>query len=185
MPIRPFRGVQTLPGTTPQPIFGVATTAASVLRPDPYTQNTKPGSNESLSTFTATNTGFKAKDSVIVGPAAGPFEAGTIESLISTTGMVIRGLTKVHASGDFVILNEEATFVKITPITVAATMYVGTDHTTGVASTATVDALILPASVQPRQYIDLASHSGHPYPTGQYWIQGSANDVFVASFAQG
>jgi hypothetical protein len=186
MAIRAFNGVQTIAATgTAQPVFGTTLSAASTMRMDQHTLNTKPGSQDSVSLLTVTSAGgFRVGDRVAVGPKAnfvvnGVLDTGYI-SAISGSVLTVQGLLNVHASGEYVLLNEPASIVNIFPVNVADQVYVGTDSTTS-STDGSVFAAGSPAYWVP---FPTTTGTGNAYQTMQFWIAGMADDTFVASISQ-
>jgi hypothetical protein len=190
MGVRPFSGVTTLAGTA-QPIFGTALTAAATPPPDPFVGNLNPGSNETQVSLTVTSTsGFLPGDRVAVGPtaafkpgivASGSIpDQGTVKSITSSTVMVVQGLKKTHAAtGEWVVLNENAGNVHLTPVTLSAATYIGNASTVSSTDPSVMD-YFASAATSP---IDFESIGGtQPMQLSQFWVLGSG--TLIPRFTQ-
>jgi len=192
--IRSF-GVQTMAAAASQPVFGTTMSAAGVLIPDQYSGNTNPGSNQSLSYLTLTSvTGFRVGDLVVVGPKASfsapvlltaPLDTGTIKKIAGSV-VTVQGLISSHASGEYVLLNEEAAFVYVIPRVNTALLYLGTASTVAVADASTFDVLPIytGSGAVPYYHQSSASDRTNPYKTSEFWINGAQNDTFIARYTQ-
>lgn len=170
-------GSQTLTGTA-QPVFGASLTAASgPLTPDQFTNNTNPASSPSRVTLAVTSTLWFAKgDKVLVGtgnPGA-PYDIGMVFQVVDATHLIVQGLTNTHASGEWVILSNPASRIRIRAG--AAALYLGVDNTVGSSSTTVFDIL------NPGEVYDIGPSSvGNTYGTGQYWMQGASGTMIASA----
>jgi len=199
MGLRPFVGTQTLSGSA-QPCFGVAITAAVAPRPDPFSGNNNPASNQTQIILTVTSTlGFIPGDRVTVGPAASFIPGlataanaakvcnGTIKSITDATHMVIQGVQQAHASGEFCVLNEDAGSVHIRPVVTAAAVYIGNASTVSSSDPSLMDILPINAAAGtgPVYWFDATAMGlSQPYQTAQFWMVGTASDTVLARFSQ-
>lgn len=182
MSIRGF-GYQTVLGT-PQPVFGTTLTAASANpTPDPYTGTTDPRSQPSSLVLAVTNPYiFRKGDKVIVGAGTTFEQTNTTQMDLGTVTVVntgastitVSGLTRAHASGEFVVLSIQASIITI--IANANLLYLGEDFTVGVASK-TLVALIGASG----SYGIGISGMGNVYGTAHFWLLGTAADTFLPS----
>lgn len=181
--IRPFAGVQTI-GAASQPVFGTTMNGAGVMTMDPHTLRTNPASQASSTVLPLTSTkGFRVGDRVLVGPKAnfvfqGSLDQGTVDAVVAGTSITVLGLLIAHASGEYVVLNEDAMTVSITSGTMAGVYYLGTDST--VSST---DASVF-AAKNPGSDYNSPPGIADTQKTAEYWIFGTAADTFTASFNQ-
>lgn len=198
MGMRPFAGTQAQSGSA-QPVFGTAITAAFTPPPDQFSNNLNPGSNETQVPVTVTSTkGFRAGDRVAVGPtaafnpglvAAGSIpDQGTVKSVVDSTHLLIQGLKHSHAAtGEWVVLNEDAGNVHIRPVTAAAAQYIGNASTVSSTDPSLLD--ILPAVTGPTlgpTYVFDAESIGisQPFQCSEFWTIGTSADTFLARFSQ-
>lgn len=193
MGVRPFGGVTTLAGTA-QPIFGTALTAAVTPPNDPYQNNLQPGTNETQCTLVVTTTkGFLAGDRVAVGLTAAfkpglvttgaiP-DQGTIKSITDGTHMVVQGLKNSHAAtGEWVVLNESAGNVHLTPVAITAIAYVGNASTVSSTDQSVIDILPI-TSGDPSQVLDFESiGQSQPMQLSAFWILGTG--TYIPRFTQ-
>lgn len=196
MAIRSFAGVQALAGTA-QPVFGTTATAAFQPPPDQFAGGNGPGTNQTQVSIPVTSSsGFEPGDQVAIGPAAAfhqgsttvanRADVGTIKSIPDSTHIVVQGLTKGHASGEFVVLNEIVGNVHIIPVVTTAVAYIGTSSTVAAADASVIDVLpIVAAGAAPGYVHDSESIGGsQPMTTTSYWIIGTATNTFLARFTQ-
>jgi hypothetical protein len=163
-----------------QPVFGTTLSALTALVPDAYSGNTLPGSNPSLTPVLVASTAiFRQGDTVNVGPAIGPWDIGTIAKITDATHMTIQGLTINHASGQYVILAEDAARVHVRAIAAATVLYLGLDQTVGAASSTVFDSLATGAA-----YDSSTAPTGGFNNTSEYWILGAAADTYLAYFTR-
>lgn len=176
-------GFQTIAATAvAQPVFGTTLTAAINPTPDQYTGRMDPASNRSVgSVAVAQPTMFRKGDRAYLGTqeqiAAG---AGDSAQVIAVVGSVVtlQGLTRAHASGEFIILSVPCSRVKIMagPDNVAE-MYLGEDYTVSLTSTTLFD-LVDPSQ---RFWDTGPSGDGNVYETTHFWISGTAADTYLTS----
>jgi hypothetical protein len=193
MAIRPYSGITTVASSTvAQPIFGTTLTAASTFSVDRFTGNNKPGSTTPPVTLTvASSVGMKVDDRILVGLFASftnaarlanpqALDQGTIASIVDATHITVQGLLKNHASGEYVVLNETASYIQLIPVTVASQFLVGTDSSTSLTDPS-VYAVGTPAYWNP---LVQPTATGCTYQTCEAWLLGTAADTYVASFYQ-
>ena len=199
MAIRPFGGVQSI-GASAAPVFGTTLTAAFTPRPDPFSGNLNPGSNQTQGQLAVTSTtGFNVGDRILVGAAAAfnpglattLADLGVIKQVVSGTVLLVQGLLNAHAANEYVVLNEEVAHVAIAPVggTAGNLMYIGNAPTVAAGDASVFDVLTVPATgasgVGPNYIHNSPAVGGaQPYQTVTYWIAGTAADKFVARFTQ-
>ena len=192
--IRPFAGIQAM-GAAAQPVFGTGLTAAIVPSVDQHTGTNRPGTTPPPVTVPVTSTiGFNQGDSIQVGPTAnfttanrGNLDHGVITAIVDVTHMKVRGLLQTHAAtGEWVVLDEVASYVQITPVATAADFYLGTDSTVAVGDPYVFDVIGAVATTVEPVYAHISPTTGRAdsYQTSQYWINGAAAATFVARFQQ-
>ena len=190
MGVRPFFGVVTLAGTA-QPMFGTALTAAATPPPDQFSGRLTPGSNETQVSLTVTSTkGFVAGDRVAVGLAAAFVpgavavgsipDQGTVKSVVDATHLLVQGLKNSHAAtGEWVVLNEDAGNVHLTPVAISATTYIGAASTVAAGDSSVFDAFPATGALP----IDFESIGmSQPMQLSQFWILGTG--TFIPRFTQ-
>lgn len=194
MGMRPFAGVQAQSGTA-QPVFGTGVTAAFVPTPDQFSGNNNAGSNETQGTVVVTSTkGFRTGDKVAVGTAAqfnpglatSRLDYGTVKKITDATHLVIQGLQKSHASGEWCVLAEDAGNVHIRPVVGAAVQYIGNASTVAAGDESVMDVLpIVAAGAGPTYVFDAESIGAtQPFKTTEFWTIGTAADTFAARFTE-
>lgn len=192
--IRAFAGIQAI-GAASQPVFGTTTTAAVKFAVDRYTGTNTPGTTTPAILIAVTSsTGFQVDDRVQVGPKAnftaanrGNLDHGTVASIPDSTHITVQGLLQNHASGDYVVLDEPASFVLVLPVSTAHPLYLGTDETVAANDPSVFDVIAMNSSTtaEPTYWHTSPPNSlGDSYQTSQYWIAGTAADTFVARFHQ-
>lgn len=190
--IRPYGGVTTIGGSS-QPVFGTTLSAASTASVDRFTGTNRPGTTTPPITLTVASTvGLLQNDQILVGPKANftaanrnLLDQGLIASIVDATHITVQGLKQNHASGEFVVLDEDASLVQITPVAISAISYIGTDSTVSSTDPSVFDVLqIFSAGSSALTYWHLAptTATSDSYQTSQYWISGSG--TFVARFQQ-
>lgn len=181
--IRPFAGVQTV-GAASQPLFGTTMNGAGTMQKDPHTNNVNPGSQDSYSILPVASTkGFEVGDRVLIGPKAnfvfrGTLDQGTVIGVAAGVSLTVKGLISTHASGEYVVLNEDAVAVFLYPATMTAGYYLGTDSTVAAG-----DASVFFAGATGQPYSSLAAIAD-TQKTSQYWINATPADTFIASYTQ-
>jgi hypothetical protein len=185
--IRPYKGVQAL-GAASQPVFGTTMNGAGVMTKDPYTQNTLPGSNPSSTVLPVVSVvGMKTGDHVLVGLKAafvsgGALDLGIIQSINTVTpSITVSGLQSAHASGEYVVVNEDAMKVWVEPVTSTNPMYLGNASTVAAADPSVFWVVNLPTGANP--YLS-ATDLADTLKTSEFWIDGTSGDTFVAGFMQ-
>jgi hypothetical protein len=199
MGLRPFFGTTTLSGSA-QPVFGTALTAAVVPLPDQFSGKNDPASNQTQVSLTVTSTkGFIPGDRIQIGPT-NSFNPGlataaqmakvdnaTIKSITDATHMVVQGVQLSHAaSGEWVVLNEDAGSVHIRPVVTTAAVYIGNASTVAAGDASVMDILpIVAAGAGPTYFFDATAMGlSQPYQTAQFWMNGTAADTVLARFSQ-
>jgi len=191
--IRPFAGVQTVAAAS-QPVFGTTLTAATVS-PAQTTAGNRPPASAPAQTIAVTSTaGFVQNDRVLVGPKASftaalrsTLDEGTVTAIVDSTHMKVVGLTQNHASTDYVVLDEPASFVEVLPVSTLGPLYLGTDSTVAAADASVFDVIAkVSATTAEPTYWHTSPTNGRSdaYQTSQYWLLGTAADTFVARFHQ-
>lgn len=195
MGLRFFTGTTALTGS-PQPVFGTAITAAATPPPDQFSGQLGPGSNETQVSVTVTSTvGFRPGDRVAVGPNAAfnlpgltavsaIADQGTIKSITSSTVLVIQGLKMSHAAtGEWVILNEDAGNVHIRPVVNTAAINIGMG---AYVQQTLIDILPITTAGSAPGYVFDAESIGmsQPFQTVEFWVNGTAADTFLARYTQ-
>jgi len=195
MGMRPFAGTQTQSGTA-QPVFGTGITAAFAPPPDPFAGSNNPGTNETQVSVPVTSTlGFLPGDKVAIGAAAlfkpglatGGLDYGTVKKIVDSTHLLVQGLKKSHASGEWCVLSEEAGNVHIRPVTATAAQYIGNASTVASNDPSLLD--VLPAvtgpTVGPTYAFDAESIGAtQPFTLTEFWTVGTASDTFLARFTE-
>lgn len=192
--IRPFAGIQTIAAAS-TPVFGTTiTTAATTIAVDRYTGTNKPGTTTPAVTVNVTSSaGFLVNDRVQIGPKANFTTAnralldhGVIASIVSATQITVQGLLQVHAVGEFCVLDEPASHVRILPVNTTAQLFLGTDSTVSSTDASVFDVIAQIASTaEPTYWHDsFPTDNSDSYFTSQYWISGTAGNTFVARFTQ-
>lgn len=183
MAIRTFAGVQTI-GAASQPVFGTTMNGAGAMTKDPHTLSTGPASQASSTVLPVASTkGFRVGDRVLVGPKAnfvfqGSIDQGTVDAVVAGVSITVLGLLINHASGEYVVLNEDAMTVRIQPVVMAAAYYLGTDSTVAAGDQSVF------AVGSPGQIYDSPPTISDTLKTAEFWISGTAADTFVASYMQ-
>lgn len=188
MPSLAFAGSQTIASSTAgQPVFGTTTTAAVSPTYDQFAGNVT-GANPSMTTLTVASTsGFYTGDYVLVAASyqfgvANP-NVGQVKNIVSSTSMIVEGLTQSVPNGAYVLLNETAeTITVLAKSTNSGSLYIGTAQTISSTDPSLI-YIITPSNVT--GYHAETSGRGHAYNTANYWIAGTVSDVFTASFSQG
>lgn len=185
-------GIQTI-GAASQPVFGTTLSAATKIAPDQFTGNTGPSSQPSISYLTLTNPiGFIPGYRIVVAPknhfeqyvSWGFQDSGTILS-ISGSVIKVQGLTMQHASGDYVLVAEDASEVEIVPIAASAIMYIGLYSTVSAIDPGVFDVIPALASGAPTYWHQSREGTGgNTYKTSEFWIAGTNGNTFVARFTQ-
>lgn len=182
-------GPQTVTGTA-QPAYGTTLTAAIVvLTTDFSTQRTDPASNPSQASAVVANPYiFRKGDRVAIGTAANfgfspivtqPPDWGNVTGVnYGTLTVTIKGLTRTHASGEFVVLSVAVASYTILGFTLSNSLYIGEDSTVSPTSH-TLIYVIGPGL----PYSFGQSSSGNVWDTGHLWLEGTAADVYLPSFA--
>ena len=200
MGLRPFFGSIAASGSA-QPVFGTALTAAVVPLPDQFSGRNDPASNQTQVSVTVTSTkGFISGDRVTIGPT-NSFNPGlataaqmakvdnvTVKSITDGTHMVVQGLQLSHAAtGEWVVLNEDAGSVHIRPVVTTAAVYIGNASTISSSDVSLMDILPINAAAGtgPVYWFDANTMGlSQPYQTAQFWVNGTASDTFLARFSQ-
>ncbi len=195
MGMRPFFGTQTITGSV-QPCFGTSLTAAITPPPDPFAGSLQPGTNETQCILTVTSTkGFLPGDRAAVGPTASfglkpttiP-DQGTIKTITDATHLVVQGLKNAHAAtGEWVVLNEDAGNVHGMAVVTAAPVYIGAASSVSSSDPSLLDILPIVASAgaNPLHVFDAESIGmSQPFQTAYFWMIGTANDTVLFRFSQ-
>lgn len=199
MAIRAFAGIQSIAVTgTGQPVFGTTLSAAVTPPPDPFSNNLNPGSNETqVEIAVGSTTGFRVGDQVAIGPASAfaiggatsLADVGTIKQIMDGTHLLVQGLVKSHALGEYCVLDEIVGNVHIVPVSGTANdaLYIGSAPTVALADASVFDVIWIAATAgtAPPYAHDSESIGGsQPLTTSSYWIAGTAADKFCARFTQ-
>lgn len=186
--IRAFLGVQSV-GAASQPVFGTTLNGAGAMLLDQHTLNTSPGSQDSQTVLPVTSTvGFRKGDRVTVGPKAnfvfaGFQDQGAIFAINPGVSITVQGLLIPHATGEYLLLDEDVAQVRILPIVGnVGAIYLGNASTVAAADPSVFDVIAPPAAAtQPTYWHETPTvGSGAIYKTSEYWLAGTAADKFVA-----
>lgn len=173
-------GNQVLSGAA-QPVFGATLTAAVVPTPDMQTGGLNPASNPSQSIVPVSQNIFRRGDRVAIGPASNftasntlMIDGGPVTAVnYSASNITVGGLTRNHASGEFVVLALPCAQVSIQ--NGAGLLNIGEYSDTS----ATAPELI--GQVQPTGIFTLGWPSSlNVVDTQHLWCQGTAADTFIA-----
>ena len=187
--IRSF-GIQSLAGTNfSQPLFGTLLQQASQLSPDPYTGNTNPGSNPSMSqVFLEASLGFRVGDQIAIAPKANfaypmsKIDVGIIKTFTPGTPYtlaVVEGLQFTHGIDEYFVLNMPVARLRIIRTTTSGIIYLG--NGSDVSPTAISCFAIIPA-MQTTPFEFVSGDQFSPYNTLEFWAYGTSGDSFVASW---
>lgn len=184
MPLRGC-GKVILTGTA-QPLFGTTTTAAINPTPDRYTGQFDPRSQASTGTVTVTTIQyFRVGDHCQLGPAGGPYDSCKITSITvgsSPAGTIgLQGLTKSHASGEWLILSKACAQITITPDVTTAVIYIGEDNTVGAASLTLIAQFPTAAAASTAVYQIGSPSTGNVVDTPNIWLLGTSGDAIIPS----
>lgn len=184
MSLRGFGGIQTLTGSA-VPVYGTTLSAATQLNPDFYTGNTQPGSNRSscaVSVAVGTGSRFRAGDRIAIG-VAGAFEQGNSLQTdggdvqkVSGDVLTVIGLTRNHASGEFVVLTLPVAAFSVQLISASGNVYLGEDATVGAASTTLLEEMNAAGFFQYGQ-----NNIAGVLDVSHLWISGGAGSQFIPS----
>jgi hypothetical protein len=102
--------------------------------------------------------------------------------------MVVQGVQLSHAaSGEWVVLNEDAGSVHIRPVVTTAAVYIGNASTIAAGDPSLMDVLPINAAAGtgPVYWFDATAMGlSQPYQTAQFWMNGTAADTVLARFSQ-
>jgi hypothetical protein len=192
--IRSFKGVQAI-GAASQPVFGTTLAAAATYSVDRYTGTNRPGTTTPpIPIVVGSTVGFKQNDNILVGlkenfttANRALLDQGTIASIVDGTHMTVIGLTQNHAAtGEYVVLDEVASYVQVQGVSLAGDAYLGTDSTVASNDPYVFDVLpiLTPPAEQTYWHVSPTTGKADSYQTSQYWIAGTASDTFLARFHQ-
>lgn len=189
--IRPYGGITTIGGSS-QPVFGTTLSAASTASVDRFTGTNRPGTTTPPITLTVASTvGLLQNDQILVGPKANftaanrnLLDQGLIASVVDATHITVINLTQNHASGEYLVLDEDASLVQVTPVGNTGIIYLGTDSTVSPTDGSVFDAIPIGASVLTYWHLSPTTGNSDSYQTSQYWVDGTSADKFVARFQQ-
>lgn len=182
MALRGF-GVQTL-AATPQPVFGTTTTAAVTPTPDQFTGGLTPASNPSQTVVPITQNIFRKGDRVLIG-ASNTFSQGSLIAPdggpvtainLTASNITVGGLTRPHASGEFVLLALPVTQVVIQNL--GLLMYLGEDNTVGAGSTTLIQEILANTTVMVPAGGPACENA---IDTQKLWVTGTAANTFIPS----
>lgn len=184
MSMRGF-GIQTL-GASAQPAFGTTLTAAVTPTPDRHTGTYDPRSQPSYATLAVTAASwFKTGDKVAIGTAANfgfnPVQHPDFGSVATAPNYVgntvaVSGLTRAHASGEFVVLCINVATLIIAPLdTNTGVFYIGPDSSVGAASTSLGYQITKAAAALEAQYALGRDAVGNTFDTGAYWVTSTVS----------
>lgn len=178
MPARGF-GFQTLSDAA-QPVFGTTTSAAVVPTPDRNTGGLNPASNPSQTIVPVAENIFRKGDHVAIGPAANftasntlGIDGGPVTAVnLSASNITVMGLTRNHASGEFVVLALVCAQVSIQ--NGAGLLNIGEYSDTASNSPSLI------GQVQPTGIFTLGWPSSlNVLETTHLWVQGTAADTYL------
>lgn len=201
--IRSF-GIQTIASSgASQSLFGTVLSAADTLSPDQFSGNTKPGSNPSLSYLPVVSSlGFRPGDHVAIGPKAdfvvptygsspnfGSLDTGIIKQVIQGSPndfIVVQNLTVLHASGEYLVLNEPANIVKIVPRITTGLLYIGNEETVSSSDRSVIDVIPIysGAGAVPYFHESKVGDRANSFNLVEYWLRGTATDTFIAYWTE-
>lgn len=179
MSVRGF-GFQVLSSGSAQPAFGATTTAAIVPNPDIQTGGLNPASNPSQSIVPVSANIFRKGDRVLIGPAANftasntlGIDGGPVTGVnLSASNITVGGLTRNHASGEFVVLALPCAQISIQNGTGLLNI--------GEYSDTSATAPDLVGQAQPTGIFTLGWPSTlNAVDTQHIWVQGTAADTFL------
>jgi len=185
--IRPFNGIQTI-GAASQPVFGTTMNGAGAMATDQHTLLTNPASQDSQTVLPVASTvGFRKGDRVLVGPKAnfvyqGALDQGFIFSINPGVSITVQGLTIAHASGEYVVMDEDVAQVEIRGVANTAIIYIGNASTVAAADPSVFDVIDAQVTASQPTYWHYPPvvGAGATYKTSEYWVAGTATDKFVA-----
>lgn len=163
---------------TAQPLFGTTTTAIINPTPDRYTGTFDPRSQPSTGSVPVTSIQyFRVGDHVQVGVAGGPYDSAKITSITvgsSPAGTLgLQGLTKSHASGEWVILSKPCAEITITPNVTTAILYIGEDNTVSSTSLTLITQFPTAGATVTATWTVGNASSGNVVDTPNIWVLGS------------
>jgi len=180
MSLRGF-GIQTL-GTTPQPVFGATLTAAVVPTPDMQTGGLTPASNPSQAVVPVSQNIFRKGDRVMIG-ASNTFSQGSliqpdggpvVAVNLTASNITVMGLTRNHASGEFVVLALPVAQVQIQNF--AGLLYLGEDNSAGAGSASLIYEISASSTyTEPSGGAVLANC----IETQKLWLSGTNADTYL------
>jgi hypothetical protein len=184
MSVRAFKYFTIGATSTPQPLIGTALSAAVAVPIN------VPDLNVALTTLPVLDSSmFSIGDWVMLdstGVAAE--ERVLVFSVPNATSIKVKGMLNAHASGAFVRLAVLANDIYIQPADGnSAALYVGTSSSLSTTTGAFAIKKLLQTAggTQPQEFY-IARHGvgANPEDVGQYWIAGTLNDKYLASFWQ-
>lgn len=184
-------GIQTIATTgVGVPLFGTTLTAAATPSPDRNTGNTGVASQPSSTVLPVAANIFRTGDHVQLGTAP-QFEqgstvipdGGTVVAInIAGSTITVMGLTRAHASGEFVVLALPCAEVTVYGVGSAATIYFGEDPTVGVASVTLFAELIAAQATAGTPWKYGSGVGLNAIETQHIWISGTSGNEYLPSF---
>lgn len=183
-----LRGTGVLNATTAsQPLLGTQTTAIVTPSPDLQTSVMNPASNQSVATVPVTAgtvPRFRVGDHVQIGATAtfqqgntAPPDGGLVTAINAAANTIqVQGLTRVHQSGEWVVLALPCAQVILQVLT-GGTLYLAEDATA--SSTAASPTLISELSAGGVFNLGYPSF-GNVVETQRLWVASSASNSYLA-----
>jgi len=185
MSVRAFKYFSIGATNTPQPLIGTALSAA-VTPPT----SVPPAIADALTTLPVTDSSmFLAGDwAMLDASGAAAEERVQVYIVPNGTSIKVKGMLNAHASGASVRLAVLANDIYIQPADGnSAALYVGNSSSLSTTTGAfAIKKLIQTAGgTQPQEfYVSRRAAGANPEDIGQYWIAGTLNDKYLASFWQ-
>jgi hypothetical protein len=175
---------------TAQPLFGTTLSAAANPTPDPTTSSLTQGRDSTVTLSVVDASWFNTGDRVGIGTAANFARNPTTyadygrvygQPNYASNTIQVQGLTRAHASGEFVVLGLRFALLNISTGTSAGGtnagfMYIGTDSSVAAAS----KTLWLLLGLQ-GNYSEGSSASGDVFDSMNLWTLGTSADTYLLS----
>ena len=182
MSVRAFKYFQIAATNTPQPLIGTTMSAAVAV------PTNVPDLTAALTSIPVADSSMFAKGDWAMLDVTTNEERVQVFSVPDGTHVKVVGMALPHASGAFVRLAVLANDIYIQPADGnSGALYVGNASTLSTTTgAAAIKKLIQTAGgTQPQEfYISRRAAGANPEDIGQYWIAGTLNDKYLASFWQ-